>query len=72
MVWLFLRQGADGQVQLKDNLASELRMTVGISEEAISQYDRQRGGLRTWAKWKMTPFCVLLCFHLSSCYIDTG
>ena len=42
MVWLILRQGADRQVRLKDNLARELRMPVGISEEAISQYDRHR------------------------------
>lgn len=40
MVWFILSQDVDRQMRLKDNLAKELRVCVGISEEVIPQRDR--------------------------------
>lgn len=40
MLWFILSQAIDRQMQLKDNLAKELRVWVGINGEVISQYDR--------------------------------
>ena len=40
MVWFILSQDVDRQMQLKDNLAKELRVWVGINEEGIPRYDR--------------------------------